>query len=250
MVKALQQRILSVLAAASRILIVSHRKPDGDTIGAALAMAQYCELIGKPYRCFCIDKPAEYLQFLPKAHEITNDSAVWTEPGLDVVVVVDAGDLKYAGVDQLVTKLPSPYTLINIDHHVTNPGYGHLNLIDSGASSACEIVYHLLNSVRAINRPTATCLMTGLITDTGSFSNLATTANAVNTAAELLAKGANLSQISKQALQYRPYNTLKLWGRALERLHEDPNSGMIVTAITLDDVHECHADEEAVSGIS
>jgi phosphoesterase RecJ-like protein len=104
--------------------------------------------------------------------------------------------------------------------------------------------------VRAVDRRTATCLLTGLITDTGSFSNLATTASAVDVAAKLLAKGANLPQISKQALQYRPYNSLKLWGRALERLHEDPTTGMIVTAVTLQDIHECNADEEAVSGIS
>jgi phosphoesterase RecJ-like protein len=246
----IHQRILTALQASKRILIVSHRKPDGDTIGAALALAHYCERVGKPYRCFCVDTPAPYLQFLPKAHEVTNDPMAWTAPDLDVVVVVDAGDLKYAGVDQLVQTIPGAYTLIDIDHHVTNPGYGQINLVDSTASSTCEIVYHLLDSVRAVDRRTATCLLTGLITDTGSFSNLATTASAVDVAAKLLAKGANLPQISKQALQYRPYNSLKLWGRALERLHEDPTTGMIVTAVTLQDIHECNADEEAVSGIS
>lgn len=250
MVNYLHQQILSVLANAKRVLIVSHRKPDGDTIGAALALAHYCERLGKVYSCFCIDEPAPYLQFLPKAHQVTNDPTVWSAPDLDVVVVVDAGDLKYAGVDKLVATIPGQYTLINIDHHVTNPGYGQLNLVDSTASSTCEIVYHLLESVRAIDRNAATCLLTGLITDTGSFSNLATTASAVDVAAKLLAKGANLPQISKQALQYRPYNTLKLWGRALERLREDPQTGMIVTGVTLEDIHECNADEEAVSGIS
>lgn len=250
MVKQLHQRIISILAGARRVLIVSHRKPDGDTIGAALALAHYCNRIGKPYSCFCIDAPAPYLQFLPKAHEVKNDPNAWVAPDLDVVVVVDAGDLQYAGVDQLVTTIPGKYTLINIDHHVTNPGYGQVNLVDSTASSTCEIVYHLLDSVQAVDRNIATCLLTGLITDTGSFSNLATTASAVDVAAKLLAKGANLPQISRQALQYRPYNTLKLWGRALERLHEDPSTGMVVTAVTLDDIHECNADDEAVSGIS
>lgn len=250
MVKQLHQRIVSVLADAKRVLIVSHRKPDGDTIGAALALAHYCEGLNKPYQCFCVDAPAPYLQFLPKAHEVTNDVRVWQAPDLDVVVVVDAGDLKYAGVDQLITTIPNKFTLINIDHHVTNPGYGDINLVDGVASSTCEIIFHLLDGVRAVNHGVATCLLTGLITDTGSFSNLATTASAIGVAAKLVAKGASLPQISKHALQYRPYNTLKLWGRALERLHEDPNTGMVVTAITLDDIHECNADDEAVSGIS
>lgn len=250
MPEALYQKIIQTMSQAQRILTVSHRKPDGDTIGSALALAHYAERLGKPYHCFCIDSPASYLQFLPKARELGPHTEVWSRPDIDVIIVVDAGDLKYAGVDQYIANLPQHYTLINIDHHVTNTGYGHINLVDSSASSACEIVYRLLNSVRAIDRNIATCLLTGLITDTGSFSNLATTASAIDTASQLLAKGANLPQISKQALQYRPYNTLKLWGRALERLHEDPKTGMIVTAVTLEDIHECNADEEAVSGIS
>lgn len=250
MVKQVHQRIVSVLAAAKRILIVSHRKPDGDTIGAALALAHYCERLNKVYQCFCIDAPTPDLQFLLKAHEVTNDVRAWQAPDLDVVVVVDAGDLKYAGVDQLIKTIPNKYTLINIDHHVTNPGYGDINLVDGSASSTCEIIFHLLDGIRAIDRNVATCLLTGLITDTGSFSNLATTASAIEAAARLVAKGASLPQISKHTLRYRPYNMLKLWGRALERLHEDSKTGMIVTAITLDDIHDCKADDEAVSGIS
>lgn len=250
MLTEIYQQIIQTIAQAKHIVLVSHRKPDGDTIGAALALAQYCTTHNKPYTCFCVDQPSTYLRFLPKAYAVGPHETIWSSPEVDVVIVVDAGDLRYAGVDEYIQRLPGPYTLINIDHHVTNPGYGTINLVDSAASSTCEIMYRLLDSVRAIDHDTATCLLTGLITDTGSFSNLATTASAVSSAAQLLAHGANLSQISREALQYRPYNTLRLWGRALERLHEDPATGMIVTAITLDDIHDCNADDDAVSGIS
>ncbi len=244
------QQILDRLAQARHIVTVSHRHPDGDTIGAALALAHYGKRLGKTVDCFCVDPPPDHLRFLPGAQTLGPNHTVWLMPEVDVVIVVDASDLTYAGVDQFIKQLPTDATVINIDHHITNTGFGHLNLVDGTASSTCEIVYHLLNGAQAVDRTIATCLLTGLITDTGSFSNLATTASAIDTASALLAKGANHSQIAKAALQHRPYYTLKLWGRALERLQEDPATGMIVTAITLDDIHECNADEEAVAGIS
>ncbi|EKD79520.1 MAG: hypothetical protein ACD_41C00050G0006 [uncultured bacterium] len=250
MFKKTYAQIIDAIAQANHVLIVSHRKPDGDTIGSGLALRHYCATLGKPVTNFCIDPAAEYLHFLPDAYQLGPHNEVWESPDVDVVIVVDSGDLRYAGVAELVTQLPSPYTLINIDHHVTNPGYGTINLVDSTASSTCEIVYHLLDSVRAVDHSIATCLLTGLITDTGNLTNLATSASAVHVASKLVAKGANLSLIGKHALNHRPFNTLRLWGRALERLHEDPKTGMVVTVLTLQDIHECNADDEAVSGIS
>lgn len=242
--------ILGVLQSGNHILIVSHRKPDGDTIGSGLALRHYALGLGKRVTNYCVDAPAEYLQFLPDAHLLGPQPRVWDDATVDVVVVVDSGDLRYAGVADFVPRLPGKYTLIDIDHHVTNPKYGQLNLVDSEASSTCEIVYHLLNSANAIDHTIATCLLTGLITDTGNLTNLATTASSVEVASKLVAKGANLSLIAKHALQHRPLNTLRLWGKALERLHEDPQTGMIVTALTLEDIHGCNVDDEAVSGIS
>lgn len=243
-------QIIETIQQAKHVLIVSHRKPDGDTIGAGLALRHYCRNLDKAVTNFCLDPVAEYLHFLPEATALGPHHGIWSSPNVDVVMVVDAGDLHYAGVADLIPKLPGRYRLVNIDHHVTNPGYGHINLVDSTTSSTCEIVYHLLDSVRAIDHTIATCLLTGLITDTGNLTNLATTASAVEVASRLVAKGANLSLISKHALQYRPFNTLRLWGRALERLHEDPKTGMVVTALSLQDIHDCNADDEAVSGIS
>lgn len=242
--------IIDTIHQAKHILIVSHRKPDGDTIGSALALRHYCSSLGKAVTNFCVDPAAEYLHFLLDANQLGPHQTIWQSADVDVVIVVDSGDLRYAGVADFVPQLPGPITLINIDHHVTNPGYGDINLVDSTASSTCEIVYHLLDSVRAVDHSIATCLLTGLITDTGNLTNLATTASAVQVASKLVAKGANLSLISKHALHHRPFNTLRLWGRALERLHEDPKTGMVVTALTLQDIHECNADDEAVSGIS
>ncbi|MFA6475266.1 MAG: DHH family phosphoesterase [Patescibacteria group bacterium] len=250
MFNAIHTEIITALQQANHVLIISHRKPDGDTIGAGLAIRHYCHSLNKPVQNYCLDPAADYFHFLPEANTLGPQNNVWLDKSIDVIVVVDAGDLGYAGVAEQIAGLPQKYTLINIDHHVTNTNFGQINLVASTASSACEVVYHLLESVRAIDHTIATCLLTGLITDTGNLTNLATTASAVQVASRLVSKGANLAHITKQALNHRTYTTLKLWGRALQRLHEDAKTGMVVTTLTLEDLLDCQADDEDISGIS
>ncbi len=248
--KSIYAEILSAIDAAQSVILISHKQPDGDTAGSALALAHYIEMLGKRYTLYCTDPVGPYLEFLPKAKEIGPHDDIWEAADFDLVIVVDTGDLRHAKVDDKIASLTHNYTLINIDHHHTNSNYGDINLVDAEASSACEIVYHVLDSRRAITKDIANCLLTGLTTDTGSFSNLATTASAVQIASKLLSYGASLPQISRNTLHYRPLNTLNLWGRALQRLHEDPETGMIVTALTMKDLEECGADGDATSGIS
>ncbi|MDP3971041.1 MAG: DHH family phosphoesterase [bacterium] len=251
MVNHTHKEILQQIDHAQHVVLVSHRGPDGDTVGSALALQQYIDALGKKVTCYCVNETPPHLGFLLNSEKIGPHNTVWNDDTVDLVIVLDSGDLVHAGVAEYIPNGPDrKWPVICIDHHITNKQYGDFNLINSEASSTCEIVYGLLEDTNAINKDIATCLLTGLITDTGSFSNLATTASSVHTASKLLSLGANLQQIAKHALNYRPYTTLKLWGRALERLHEDEKTGMIVTVITLDDITECNADSEAVSGIS
>lgn len=250
MSNATHAEIIHHLTHARHVVIASHRRPDGDALGSSLALAHYLETKHIPHTIFNVDSAGEAFRFLPKAHLVGPHHAVWGKPELDVVVVLDCGDPAHAGLTTVLQQVRSRVTIINIDHHITNQRYGHCNLVSAEASSTCELVYELLQSVNAVDKTIALCLLTGLITDTGSFSNLATTPSAIQTAAALLAQGASLHQVTQTVFQHRSINTLKLWGRALERLHEDPKTGMIVTVITLNDIKELGVDDEAVSGIS
>lgn len=236
---------------AKHVMLVMHQKPDGDTAGACLAVAHYLDTIQKPHTCFCVDALSPTLRFLPGMEKMTSESRHWhpDQANFDLLIVFDAGDLKYSGIDHYVDKLTHDFTIINIDHHATNTQFGDHNLVVTNASSTCEIVHHLLNSVQALNKEMATCLMTGLVTDTGGFTNLATTASAVEAASQLLLKGANIKSIAKRTLRTRSVNTLKLWGRALERLQMTP-SGVVVTVITHADMEECDAPEHAIEGVA
>lgn len=259
-VHAVYQAIIHAIAQASHVVLISHRSPDGDTLGSSLALRHYIESLGKRATNYCVDEAPPYLQFLPQAHTVGPHDGVWTDPTVDLIIVLDTSDLNHAGVTEYINTSASisathngssrPWPVIVIDHHFTNAAYGDINLINDKASSACELVYDILTYANAITQPIATCLLTGLVTDTGSFSNLATTSSSVHAASDLLRYGADIQRIARNTLSYRPFTTLKLWGRALERLHEDEKTGMIVTYITLNDIEECKADHEAVSGIS
>ncbi len=245
-----KKAIIREIEAAQFILLVAHQKPDGDAAGACLALAHYLDNLKKNYTCFSLDELNPYLRFLPKAEEFRQNKEIWKNKDFDLIIVLDSGDLKYAGIEPYINDFTHDYKIINIDHHATNSRYGHYNLVMSSASSTCEIVHELLESVNALNKEIATCLLTGIITDTGGFSNLATTSSAIEAASRLLLKGANLKQITNYTLNHRPYNVLRLWGRALERLEEDPQTGIIATYITQQDFKECLVDESARDGVA
>lgn len=244
-------KIFDEIDRANHVMLVMHQKPDGDTTGSCLAMAHYLDIIDKPHTCFCIDDISPTLRFLPGKEKITTDPSHWNpaDAKFDLVIVFDAGDLKYSGIADYVDELTHDFKIINIDHHATNAFFGDHNLVITTASSTCEIVHDLLHSVDVLNKQIATCLLTGLVTDTGGFTNLATTASSIEAASKLLLKGASIKQIAHQTLQSRSVPTLKLWGRALERLHINP-SGIVTTIITQKDMHECHASPEAIEGVA
>lgn len=242
--------IFNTLHQARHVLLVAHQKPDGDTSGSALAMAHYLDSSHVPYTPFCVDEIAPHLRYLPKAHEITNDPERWRASQANVVVVFDASDLAYAGISEYVSQLTHPFTLINIDHHATNRLFGHINLVRTDASSTCEVVHDLLDSNRALDKNIATCLLTGLVTDTGSFSNLATTSRAIQAASQLLLTGVDYRQIQESTMRSKSIGSLKLWGRAFERLRIDPESQIAITAITLQDLQEFGLGAESVEGLS
>lgn len=243
--------ILAEIDRAEHVMLVMHRNPDGDTAGSALAMAHYLDTIGKAHTCFCVNELSPTFRFLPGRHKLSTDPIHW-HPELrkfDLLIVFDAGDLRHAGIADYVDALTGDFKIINIDHHATNQQYGHHNLVVTTASSTCEIVHDLLASVDALNKDMATCLMTGLVTDTGCFTNLATTASAIDTASKLLKRGVNLKSITNSTMQNRSLTALKLWGRALERLTKT-DSGLVVTVITQQDIEECGADNDAVEGVA
>ncbi|OGJ55905.1 hypothetical protein A2706_05355 [Candidatus Peribacteria bacterium RIFCSPHIGHO2_01_FULL_51_35] len=176
------------------------------------------------------------------------------EKKYDLIVVVDSADLALLGsIYTEHTDFFAGVPILNVDHHISNVKFGQLQLIDPTAASATEVLYtwFMQNAEwrRNITPDMATLLLTGLITDTRSFQNPNTTPRSLEIAAELLEKGARQQEIIQHIYKTKPLSTLKIWGRALNRIQMDPDAGIVWSAISKEDLDEMGATAKETSGI-
>lgn len=245
------QKIKEEISKAREIIVITHRHPDGDALGSLLGMGHYLTLARASYTLFCLSPVPEYLQFLPGRDSITSDKTMLLEKEYDLVIILDSGDLEYAGVHEYFHRLKGLPVVINIDHHPTNTHYGHVNLVQPKVSSTSEIIYHFLDYHRVpITKDVATSLLTGILTDTGSFSNLSTTPLSLEVSSRLMAHGARVKEIINHTFQNKTLPQLQLWGRALSRLKEDKKTGIITTVLTQQDFEELGMDDDSSEGIA
>ena len=242
------KKIHSLILSSNSILLVSHRNPDGDTIGSTLALAHWFEKIGKDYTIFCQDKPASFFSFLPNLEII--QTTLPDFKNYDLVITCDCADQTQTGISPEDWKrLKCP--IINIDHHFTNTNFGHHNLVLFEPASTTAILYQFfISNLINIDRPLATCLLTGLVVDTGNFSNPSTDGSALEIASRLVAKGAQIRYINHYLIKNKSVPTLKLWSRILLRLKKNQDLGLAWTVITKKDKQDCAVDDLATEGIS
>lgn len=237
------------LEKAKKIAIIPHQNPDGDALGAASAFCHYLRNLGKSAHIFCVTPANDKLSFIPKHSELSTNPAIFLDPELDTVVVLDSGDLRYAGVSGYLQNHAA--TIINIDHHNTNEHYGRYNLVLPTTSSTCEVLYHYFyHNHIAIDNAMATALLAGLTTDTGNFQNSATTASALKVGGQLLRSGGNLKSVYDGTVRNKSVDTLKLWGKVLSRLEKNEDKGITYTFVTQEDLAECQVPDNESEGIA
>lgn len=245
------KKIYKAIADANQILLIPHANPDGDALGSLAACMQYLRTIDKPHMAFCVTVPSPHLRFLPHIEYITSDPAIWTTHKFDLIMVFDSGDLRYAGVDKYIDNLNPRPKIVNIDHHATNEKYGDYNMVNKDASSTTEVLYHFFRANNLpINADIATCLLTGLITDTDNFTNAATHASSMELAGNLIARGADASAIRANIFKNKSVYAVKLWGLALSRLTKNEELKIAHTYLTQADVKEACATETEIEGIA
>ncbi len=214
------QKIWKAISDGKNFFIAGHLNPDGDSLGCTLAMTSLLERLGKtvyPYAAPVIGNDLKFLPGLSKIHV----GVLPEKPDFDTVILLECSDRQRGG--DLETVLSKAKMLVNIDHHLVSDEYGNVNYIDSKASSTAEIIFQLFesSSEECPLLPTAdeaTCLYTGLVTDTGRFVHSNTTAEALRVASALVALGADVNKINQVIYFTKSYIELKLLGRALEKM--------------------------------
>jgi len=239
----LLDRIQELLRRAQRILLITHIAPDGDAIGSTLGLRSLLLRQGKNVTCACEDAIPPYFRYLPGS-----ETFVQTGDGsYDLVISLDCSDRQRMGniYNPALHTLP----LLNIDHHVTNTHFGQVNWVDPDSVATCQIVLTLAESLNwPLSRQTATCLLTGLVTDTRAFRTANVTLETMQAAVRLMEAGAPLTEITRQTLDRRSLDTIYLWGQAFERIQCE--GGILWTEVTQDMRRRRSVREEASVGLS
>ncbi len=234
--------ITAALHGARRIALVSHRDPDPDTIGSALALGLGLESLGKRVSWHCADPVPEQQRFLHGSERFTQEPP---PEDVDLVVTVDFGS-----VDRAKFALPSRPKLVNIDHHASNDNFGTANLVDVTAAASAELVSRVIDALGVKWTPEmATAALVGIMTDTGSFQFPSTDARALERAARLREAGADLQAITYNIFRNKRFEALKLWGFAFARLVREQGGQVVWTEIRSGDIERAEARDEDISGL-
>ena len=194
------ENILEAVREASSILVVGHIRPDGDCIGSQVGLALALEGAGKRVTVWNQDPVPDKLKFLDRDRRVRKPSSGHS---FDLVIATDSAALDRLG--KVADFLPDGVPIINIDHHASNTRSGKINWVSPREPSTGELIFDLCKWAGwKITQPMADCLFTAVSTDTGSFQYPSTTPDTLETAAELVNRGANLGMICQEIYQSYP----------------------------------------------
>jgi phosphoesterase RecJ-like protein len=236
-------RIRDLLLNGTRFLVTSHARPDGDSLGSQLALAEALHQLGKQVRLVNADPPPAGYAFLPGAPAI--EAADSVEDVADTVVVLECATLARTEVSGLEDRF-----IVNIDHHIGNTGYGAVNWCDESACACGELVFELIESLGARLTPTiATNLYVAILTDTGSFRHANITARTFDICRRIADTGVDAAAIAARVFNNGSLGRLRLTGRVLDRMQLEMDGRIAVLAIDEAMLHETGCEPDDLEGV-
>ena len=235
--------ILEEIKKAKKIVILTHETPDGDAIGSALAAKLALKKLGKTSDVI-ITKYARMYDFLPGSDEIKKESEI---KQYDLAISLDCATLKRLDNKEYFENAKKT---IVIDHHGSNNMYADINYVNPVSPACAEILLAIFTYLGIeIDQEIGTCIMTGIITDTGGLQYPSTTADTFEYAAELLRKGVNIANICKKTLNTKTKSSFELTKIVIDRMELLENGKVAFTYITDEDLKKVNAEEGDYEGL-
>jgi phosphoesterase RecJ-like protein len=236
--------IRAILDRARVIGCLAHKDADADSLGSALGFAASLRATGRDVRVLVPSPMPRMLEYLPGFDTITEDMTT----DVDVLFTFDCPTIvRFGDKQDLIQRTP---TVVNIDHHVSNEGFGAINLVEARASATGQVVHRLLVRLGTpITADVATNLYAALFTDTGGFRHENTTEEALRLGADLVAAGVNPGWVALKSYKSRAVTQLKLEGLAVGRLHTELDGQLIWSEVTHEMLEEAGADMMESEGI-
>jgi len=226
-------KILEGIKKAKRILINCHRNPDPDSVGAALAMAQFVKFFGKEVRIICPTKVNNQFRFIENFDQVEQfvDFNSISYKDYDLFIILDSSSWDFASKIK-EENLPK-IKMINIDHHATNKMFGSINLVDKSLIATTELLYLFFEDCGfEIDKKAASQLLTGIIGDSGVYRFPGTTAKTLEIAAKLISKGVDQNEIIKNLYFSVDFEEFKFWGKVMEETQYDKKFNFVWVAIS------------------
>ena len=239
-------QIIQHIKDGQHILIASHAEPDGDSVGSLVALGLALKKLNKKITMYNPSPIPAVYRFLPGAGQIVRQ--IKAADTYDLALVLDCGDLVRIGETSAeVDKIPM---LINIDHHVSNTGFGHFQLIDTNACATAEIVYRLIDALKIpFDKAIATSIYTGILTDTGSFrfSNTNRAAFAISKA--MTDVGVEPHNVAQRVFGTYSLGRIKLLNMALNSIEISDNGKLSMMTVTRSMLNTTGTNTEDLDGM-
>ncbi len=245
-----------LLATPKKIAIIPHRSPDGDAMGSTLGMYHFLlKLNHQPVVIAPNDFP-NFLNWLPASetvlvYENEKEKVAKILQEQDLIFTLDFNALHRTGeMENVLNKLTVP--IVMIDHHQLPDTYAKYTYSNTAFGSTCEMVYNFigfLNKKALLDKTIATCLYTGILTDSGGFRYPKTTGTTHRIAAEFIDLGIDNSDIPNLLFDNNSYDRLQLLGRALQNMKVIPELKTAYISLSqkeLDEFHYVKGDTEGI----
>lgn len=241
----------------NKISIIPHRNPDGDALGASLGLYQVLKQMNHEVYVISPNDFPDFIAWLPEAKqtmifEKNSEDCTKILKQSEMIFTLDFNALQRTGeqMGNVLEKLSCDFVMI--DHHQAPDSYARVMISDTSFGSTCELLYCFLEHLQLkkyINKEVATCIYTGIVTDSGSFKYLKTTGNTHRVVADLIDLGVDNPGIHNQLFNNSSYKRLQLLGRALEKLTVLPEHRTAYTFLSQKDLFEFEFQKGDTEGI-
>ncbi len=238
-------QIIDHLLKSKHVLLATHINPDGDALGSLIAMGLSVAALNKDVTLYNENPLPAVYRFLPSINRIVHHADAMDS--YDTAVILDCGDLERIGkLHSEMTRVP---VIINIDHHVTNTGFGDLKFIDTSASATAEIIYRLICKMGVpISRDVATSIYTGILTDTGSFRFSNTSRAAFDICSKMMGLGVDPHDVAQHVYGTYSLGRIKLLNLAIDSIEISKNGKLSLMTLFQSMLDETGTQTEDIDG--
>ncbi len=248
--------IQELLSTPRKVVIIPHRSPDGDAMGSTLGLYHFLKKFNHDAVVIAPNEFPEFLAWLPSSdsvliYEKEREKTAQIILNADLVFTLDFNALHRTGeMEQVLKKVTAPF--IMIDHHQKPDDYAKYMFSDTKYGSSCEMLYHFIVDLgykTLIDKTIATCIYTGIVTDSGSFRFPSTTSTTHRVVADLIDIGIKNGAVHNSLFDNDSYNRLRLLGQALQNmkiLYDKKTSYITLSQKELDDNNYVKGDTEGI----